>query len=80
MILRPYRRIRALQQEVDTLRCVRDALYRVVYDERRHDLRDAIALMGSMHQQLTRKREELDDYDAALRALAEGQRRLGVGQ
>lgn len=80
MTLRPYRRIRDLQREVDTLHRVNNALYAVLRDERRADLRDAIALMGSMHQRMTKQAAELDGYDEALRLLAEGQRQLGVGR
>lgn len=80
MILRPYRYIRRLQQEIDTLHRVRDALYRVVFDERRADLRDAILLMHEMHVRNVEMAEKLDGYDEALRLLAEGQRKLGVGR
>ena len=72
MILRPYRRIRQLEQRVDTLQ-------RVLSDERRYDLRDAISLAMSMHEKLTKQAEALDGYDEALRLLAEGQRNLGLG-
>ena len=72
MILRPYRRIRQLEQRVDTLQ-------RVLSDERRYDLRDAISLAMSMHEKLTKQAEALDGYDEALRLGAEGQRNLGLG-
>jgi len=67
MILRPWRRCRELQLELDVLR-------RVLSDERRYDLRDAIALAASMHQKMTKQREELDAFDASLRLLTEASR------
>ena len=82
MILRPYRKIRELQQEIATLYRVRDALYRVMFDERRTDLRDAIVLMQQMHERNAQMAEQLDGYDEALRLLSEQswQRKLEVGQ
>ena len=79
MILRPYRRIRALEHQVATLETVRDTVYAVLCDERRLDLRDALAVVTSLHRQLTDARSEMDGFDEALRMLAEGQRKLGVG-
>jgi hypothetical protein len=73
MILRPYRRIRELTTEVELLR-------RMLDDERRADLRDAISLALSMHERLGQQREELDGYDEALRLLSEASwARRGVG-
>lgn len=73
MILRPYRRIRELETEVELLR-------RVLSDERRFDLRDAISLAMSMHDKLARQREELDAYDESLRLLTDEswRRKLGI--
>ena len=78
MILRPWRRCRELQIRLDVLE-------RVLSDERRYDLRDAIALAASMHKRMTDQRAELDGLDESLRLLSESfwQRKfsqLEVGQ
>jgi len=74
MIWRPWRRCRELQLELDVLR-------RILDDERRRDLHEAITLAAGMHQKLVQAREEivsareeLDAYDQSLRLLTEASR------
>jgi hypothetical protein len=78
MIWRPYRRIRQLERQVDTLVQVRETLHRVIRDERGRDLTKVVDMMASLHNGLIEARRELAGYDEALLALGAKQQRLSA--